>query len=158
MEGGVSRWLQLMVSLAVVLVWCGAVALTLFFTQPFTVLRGWLLAGSSLAAAAGAVYAGFFWRSCHLTLTNQYIEYRSGILYQINRRIRLSSIMAVTVVKCPFPKPEIASLLVSAMGGSMLLPLLDKKDAEKLLALLLPSENTENAEKTEGMDDAGNVV
>ena len=49
-------------------------------------------------------------------------------------------------------------MLVSAMGGSMLLPLLDKKDAEKLLALLLPSENTENAEKTEGMDDAGNVV
>lgn len=156
MEGGVSRWLQLMVSLAVVLVWCGAVALTLFFTQPFTVLRGWLLAGSSLLAVAGIVYAGFFWRSCHFTLTDEYIEYRSGILYQVNRRIRRSSVMAVAEVRFPFLMPQTASLLISAMGGSMLLPLLNKQDAERLFGVLLPP--GPDAENEEGMDDAGNVV
>ena len=77
-----------------VLAWVGVVALTVLFTAPFALLRGWLLAGSSLLAVAGLVYACFFWRSCRFTLTNEYIEFHNGILYQVSRRIRRSSIMA----------------------------------------------------------------
>lgn len=156
MEGRVSRWVQLLVSLAVVLAWVGVVALTVLFTAPFALLRGWLLAGSSLLAVAGLVYACFFWRSCRFTLTNEYIEFHNGILYQVSRRIRRSSIMAVSEIKVPFPMPRVTSLLVSAMGGSMLLPLLDAQDAEQLLQALMPPGQL--PENEEGMDDAGNVV
>ena len=52
--------------------------------------------------------------------------------------------------------PQTASLLISAMGGSMLLPLLNKQDAERLFGVLLPP--GPDAENEEGMDDAGNVV
>lgn len=149
--GRVSRWVQWLISAAVLLV-CGvATVAVVMFTQPFSAWRSWLMIAVILLMAAGLIYTGFFWRSCRFRLTDEYIEFQSGILYQITRRIRRSSIMAVTEIYLPFPVPGISSLLISAMGGSMLLPLLKAEDVKRISQALLPEQRDE--EVTEQQDD-----
>lgn len=149
--GRVSRWVQWLISAAVLLIGAAAAAAAVFFTHPYSALRSGLIIVIIILTAAGVVYSGFFRRSCRFRLTNEYIEFQSGILYQITRRIRRSSIMAVTEVRLPFPMPGISSLLISAMGGSMLLPLLKVEDVSQILQVLLPEQ------QDEGMAEQGNV-
>ncbi len=149
--GRVSWWVQLLISAAVLLTGAAAAAAVVFFTHPYSALRSRLIIAVMILTAAGVIYSGLFRRSCRFRLTDEYIEFQSGVLYQVTRRIRRSSVMAVTEIHLPFPLPGISSLLVSAMGGSMLLPLLEAGDAGQILQALLPEQ------QDEGMAEQGNV-
>lgn len=51
--------------------------------------------------------------------------------------------MAVTEIYLPLPVPGISSLLISAMGGSMLLPMLKSEDVRRIAEALLPQQQDE---------------
>ena len=136
-EGTVSRWIQLLLSLAALAVWAGVIALIIFFSEPFTASRRWLLGISTFLFGVSLLYFSRYRDSCRYRLTDEYIEYRCGLLYETCSRIRLDAVMMVTEIRLPIPFiRRTCSLLVSAMGGSILLPLLYPDDAQFLLETL----------------------
>ncbi len=149
MEGTVSRWIQLLLSLAAAVVWAIVIALIIFFSEPFSAPRSWLLGISTLLFGAVLFYFPHYRASCRYKLTDEYIEYRCGILYQTSARIRREAVMMVTEIRLPFPFLRgTKSLLVSAMGGSMLLPFLYADEAQELFLRL-------SGEMPEACDEKG---
>lgn len=140
MKGTISYWAGIFGAVLAVAVWTLLLILVLMLTAPYSFWRTVFLAGITLLLGAVLLYLPFLRRSCRFSLTDTYIEYQSGILYHIRRRMRCSAIMVVTEMRTPVSAfCHTRTLLISGMGGSMFLPLLREKDAEILLAVLSPA-------------------
>ncbi len=141
MKGTISYWAGILAGGIAVGVWA-LLAAGIWLLLPDTGLRPRLLIGVTLLLGAVLVYLPFLRRSCRFLLTGDYIEYESGILYHVRRRIRCSAVMVVTEIHTPLSHLcHTRTLLISAMGGSMLLPLLRAPDAADLLAWLPSAES-----------------
>ncbi len=139
MKGTISYWAGIFGAIGAVTAWALLLALVLVLTAPYSSLRTGLLTGITLLLGAVLVYLPFLRRSCRFLLADTYLEYESGLLYHVRRRIRRSAVMVVTEMRTPVSVLcHTRTLLVSGMGGSMLLPFLREADAEALLALLPP--------------------
>ena len=151
MKGTISYWAGILCAVLALGIWVLALIVVLALSEPYSDLRTVLLAGITLLLGAVFIYLPFLRRSCKFTLTDEYIEYTSGILYRMRRRISRRAVMVVTEMRTPVSYLcHTRTLVISAMGGSMMLPLLRQKDAEALLALLTPVPQ----KKPEGQNEA----
>lgn len=151
MKGTISYWAGILCAVLALGIWVLALIVVLALSEPYSDLRTVLLAGITLLLGAVFIYLPFLRRSCIFTLTDEYIEYTSGILYRMRRRISRRAVMVVTEMRTPVSYLcHTRTLVISAMGGSMMLPLLRQKDAEALLALLTPVPQ----KKPEGQNEA----
>ena len=95
----------------------------------------WLI--GLLFVLSAFLYLPLFHLSCRYVLTDAYLEFLSGVLFASRRRMRRDAILYVTAVRSPFSRLlGTGTLLIRAMGGSMILPMLPKEDAQALLAAL----------------------
>ena len=157
MKGTISYWAGVLCAVLAFGVWVLALIVVLAVSEPYSDLRTILLAGITLILGAVFIYLPFLRRSCKFILTDKYIEYTSGILYRMRRRISREAVMVVTEMRTPFSYLcHTRTLVISAMGGSMMLPLLRQKDAEALLALLTPAPPVTpvTQKKPEGQNEA----
>lgn len=151
MKGTISYWAGILGAVLAIGIWAILLILVLMLTAPYSSLRTGFLTGITLLLGAALLYLPFLRRSCRFSLTDTYIEYQSGILYHIRRRIRCSAVMVVTEMRTPVSSLfHTRTLLISGMGGSMLLPLLREKDADILLAVLSPVQK-----ESRGAEDGG---
>lgn len=150
-KGTISYWAGILCAVLTLGIWALALLVVLAVSEPYSDLRTTLLAGITLLLGAILIYLPFLRRSCKFTLTDEYIEYTSGILYRMRRRISRRAVMVVTEMRTPVSYLcHTRTLMISAMGGSMMLPLLREKDAEALLTLLTPAERQKPEDKHEG--------
>lgn len=140
MEGGISKkilavWEASAVLAAAVL--AGAALWLLPARTWYWYLILWLI-GLAL------VFCSFLWlpllcESCRYTITPEYIEYSRGVFFFVRTRVLRRSIMYVTIVRSPIsPLLRTRSLVVSSMGGSLMLPSLPIREAEALLQEITP--------------------
>lgn len=138
LSGRVSRWAGVMLEAglaAAALVLLAAVRIAGGqLPLPVPVLNGvvgglWLL---------GAAYLPFFCHSCRFALGEGYIEFTSGILFQLRRRLSIGAVTAVSELRAPFSGlTGTRSLYLAAMGGGLLLPFLKVRDAEAVEGYIL---------------------
>lgn len=154
MKGTISYWAGIFCAVIAVGIWVVLLVLVLILTAPYSSLRTAFLAGITLLLGAALLYLPFLRRSCRFSLTDTYIEYQSGLLYHVRRRIRRSAVMVVTEMRTPVSMfCHTRTLLISGMGGSMLLPFLRETDAEVLITLLSPAVARKRAAESGGRDE-----
>ena len=136
--GCISRWGWVLLELGLTAAAAAVLAAGYLLGRRFGLPVGFLPPVVGGVWAAGSVYLPFFCRSCRFTLGEGYVEFTSGILFQMRRRLSVRAVTAVSELIAPFSSlTATRSLYISAMGGGMLLPMLRKKDAEALEGYLL---------------------
>ena len=138
LTGTVSRWAGVILAAGLTLVALLLLAGIYFagghFPIPVPALSG-TVAG---LWAVGILYIPFFCHSCRFTLGVGYVEFTSGIFFQIRRRMSVGAVTAVSELRSPFSGlTGTRTLLLSAMGGGMLLPLLRERDAAAVMGYML---------------------
>ena len=101
MKGTISYWAGILCAVLALGIWVLALIVVLALSEPYSDLRTVLLAGITLLLGAVFIYLPFLRRSCIFTLTDEYIEYTSGILYRMRRRISRRAVMVVTEMRTP---------------------------------------------------------
>ena len=97
-------------------------------------LGGGLFAGSLLLPLAALLY-----ESSHYRITPEYVEYESGVCVCVRTRMLRRSIMYVTLVRSPVsPFLGTRSLVISSMGGNLVIPGLPRETAEEILKDVTP--------------------
>ena len=138
LAGQVSRWAGVMLE-------AGLAAIALLLLLVIWIAGGQLpipvpaLCGAvGVLWAAGAGYLPFFCHSCRFALGDGYIEFTSGIFFQIRRRMSIGAVTAVSELRAPLSNlTGTRSLYLSAMGGGLLLPFLKAGDAEAVEGYIL---------------------
>ena len=76
---------------------------------------------------------------CGYTVTEEYVEYGRGVFVFVRTRMLQRSIMYVTLLRTPLsPLLGTRTLVVSSMGGSLVIPWLPRAVAESLLQEITP--------------------
>lgn len=100
-----------------------------------------LLIGIVIAAA---VWTAFIWLPCYFKKASYLISPETlvcstGFLWRTKKIMRTSSVQYVTLFTFPFLKTTgFNFLLVSALGGKLLMPFLSEKDAKEILRRISP--------------------
>ena len=154
MEGTVTRWMQLFLSLAAAVIWAAAIGFIIFLTRPFSFSRRIFLAGMTIVFFLSLIYIPHYCGSCRYVLTSEYIEYRRGILFQFSSRIQIEAVMTVTEICLPFSTLRgTCSLLISAMGGRLLLPLINHDEGKAIMHALTERASVSYNTAEEGNDE-----
>lgn len=140
MEGGVSKkslaaWEALAVLLGAVL---AAGAAWLLPTRTwYWYLTLWLI--GLLLVLCCFLWLPLLYESCGYTVTEEYVEYGRGVFVFVRTRMLRRSIMYVTLLRTPLsPLLGTRTLVVSSMGGSLVIPWLPRAVAESLLQEITP--------------------
>lgn len=125
-----------------------AAGLVLLFFAP----RSWLwysllwLIGLLFVLTA-FLYLPLRYLNCCYTITEEYVEYQTGVLFFSRRRMLKSSVMYVTVLKDPLsPLLGTRTVILSAMGGRMVIPFLPVRDAVLLMRETAPQKQKEGGQ------------
>ena len=79
------------------------------------------------------------YESSHYRITPEYVEYESGVCVCVRTRMLRRSIMYVTLVRSPVsPFLGTRSLVISSMGGNLVIPGLPRETAEEILKDVTP--------------------
>lgn len=82
--------------------------------------------------------------NCSYAISEEYVEYQTGVIFFTRRRMLKSSIMYVTVLKDPLsPLLRTRTVVLSAMGGQMMIPFLPVRDAVFLMRETAPQKRRE---------------
>ena len=96
-------------------------------------LGGGLFAGSLLLPLAAPSLCKQY------RITPEYVEYESGVCVCVRTRMLRRSIMYVTLVRSPVsPFLGTRSLVISSMGGNLVIPGLPRETAEEILKDVTP--------------------
>lgn len=138
LTGTVSRWAGVMLVVGLTLVALLLLAGVYFVGGHFPIPVPTLSAILAALWAVGILYIPFFCHSCRFTLGVGYVEFTSGIFFQMRRRMSVGAVTAVSELRSPFSGlTGTRTLLLSAMGGGMLLPLLRERDAAAVMGYIL---------------------
>ncbi|MDF2567018.1 MAG: hypothetical protein K0R90_474 [Oscillospiraceae bacterium] len=137
----ISKKALLIWELAVISLWLVVLVLSLYFIPPFIWLWHlvvWPLAASMIFVVF--VYIPWLYSSMKYAVTKDMIVYEKGVFFHKQYYMRRDRIVFVTVFKTPLtPIFKTTSLIISATGSKIVIPLMDNKESEQLAALISPN-------------------
>ena len=106
----------------------------------------WLIGLAFVLAAF--LYLPLLYISCCYIVTEEYVEYQSGVIFFTRRRMLKSSIMYVTILKSPLsPLLKTRTVVFSAMGGKLIIPFLPVRNAVELMRETAPKKRASGGER-----------
>lgn len=100
-----------------------------------------LLIGIVIASSVWTafIWLPFYFKKASFLISPEALTCSTGFLWRTRKTMRTSSIQYVTLITFPFLKTTgFNFILVSALGGKLLIPFLSEKDAKEILKRLSP--------------------
>ena len=151
MKGGISKKALAVWEIGLALLAAVLVVLVLVIFYP----RTWIWYG--LLWIIGFVYVFFAFLylpllhlSCQYETTDEYVEYRGGLIFHFRKQMLRRSIMYVTLIRTPVSYLlRTRSIVINSMGGQLTIPWIPLKQAQKLLNDITPRHPAEKGRVAE---------
>lgn len=113
----------------------GLVAAAYYFLRPIPILM-WILIGifSAVYFFVGILWLPLYFSRASYLVSSKEIIRTTGFFWHMQQVMKVSAVQYATLITTPFSKyTGLNFILVNALGGSMLLLFLSRKDAEEIL-------------------------
>ena len=140
MKGGISKKALAVWEIGLALLAAVLVVLVLVIFYP----RTWIWYALLWIIGFAYVFFSFLYLpllhlSCQYETTDEYVEYRGGLVFHSRKQMLRRSIMYVTLIRTPVSYLlRTRSIVINSMGGQLTIPWIPLKQAEQLLNDITP--------------------